>query len=68
VRVADVGVAERRSCVGTHCINQRSAATSCLLCLLCAVFQDALVELEKSLLARERFLHPFNKELLRTLR
>lgn len=30
--------------------------------------QVALMALEKSLLVRETLLHPFNKELLRTLR
>lgn len=33
-----------------------------------ALLQVALVALAESLRARERILHPFNKELLRTLR
>lgn len=41
---------------------------ACALLYNAPIFQVALVALAESLRVRERILHPFNKELLRTLR
>lgn len=49
-------------------VSRKDAAASAISVWFSLLGQDALVTLERSLLVRERILHPFNKELLRTLR
>lgn len=55
------------SCV--VCVLNERGTVANAISVWCTLFcQVALVALEKSLLVRERILHPFNKDLLRTLR